>query len=127
MPRMCWIVLLGTMLLGSQLAAGSEPLLPASTCPCQVKGCAQPGGAGVPGCCEERRHCFDNAWDGYCQERARVDAFWSKVGTGAFLAPSCCTVCNRCGALVEIRLRPAAAACGCQASPVAIPAPAGQR
>ena len=42
MPRMCWTVLLGTMLLGSQLGSAAEPLLPASTCPCQVKGCAQP-------------------------------------------------------------------------------------
>ncbi len=98
MPRMCWTVLLGTMLLGSQLGSAAEPLLPASTCPCQVKGCAQPD-AGVPGCCEERRHCFDNAWDGYCQERARSDAFWSKFGTGAFLSSNSCAACNSCGGI----------------------------
>lgn len=34
----------------------------------------------VPGCCEDVRHCCDNAWAGYCDHRARVDAFWAKVG-----------------------------------------------
>ena len=78
MPRMCWIVLLGTMLLGSQLAAGGEPLLPASTCPCQVKAVPSRAAPVSPGCCEERRHCFDNAWDGYCQERARGTPFGAR-------------------------------------------------
>ena len=35
----------------------------------------------APGCCEEHHHCCDNAWAGYCEHRARVDAFWAHVGT----------------------------------------------
>jgi len=43
-----------------------------------------PGGfTWVPGCCEDRRPCCDNAWAGYCEHRAKVDAFWSRVGTGS--------------------------------------------
>jgi hypothetical protein len=43
----------------------------------------------APGCCEEHRHCCDNAWAGYCEHRARVDAFWTSVGE-----PGKCT-CRR--------------------------------
>ena len=46
-----------------------------------AEACAGPGGYTlVPGCCELSRHCCDNAWAGYCQHRAKVDAFWSRVG-----------------------------------------------
>ena len=34
----------------------------------------------APGCCEKYRHCCDNAWAGYCEHRAKVDAFWYRVG-----------------------------------------------
>ena len=47
-----------------------------------AEACAGPAGyCLVPGCCEETRHCCDNAWAGYCDHRARVDAFWARVGT----------------------------------------------
>ena len=37
--------------------------------------CASPPGyAWVPGCCEPRRPCCDNAWAGYCERRARIEA-----------------------------------------------------
>jgi hypothetical protein len=46
-----------------------------------AEACAAPGGFCLePGCCEESRRCCDNAWAGYCDHRARVDAFWSRVG-----------------------------------------------
>jgi hypothetical protein len=45
----------------------------------------------VPGCCEETRHCCDNAWAGYCEHRARVDAWWARVGT-----PDACTHSRPC-------------------------------
>ena len=35
----------------------------------------------TPGCCEDSHPGFDNAWDGYCEHRAKVQAFWAKVGT----------------------------------------------
>jgi len=37
----------------------------------------------APGCCKPSRRACDNAWDGYCEERAHWEAFWSRVGTGA--------------------------------------------
>ena len=47
-----------------------------------AEACASPCGYSLqPGCCEDTRHCCDNAWDGYCEHRARVDAFWARVGT----------------------------------------------
>jgi hypothetical protein len=39
-----------------------------------------PGYSLTPGCCEWSRPCCDNAWAGYCEHRAKVDAFWSRVG-----------------------------------------------
>ena len=36
-----------------------------------------------PGCCQCQPHCCDNVWDGYCQEKARWQAFWARVGAGA--------------------------------------------
>jgi hypothetical protein len=43
--------------------------------------CSTPAYCLVPGCCEDPKHCCDNAWAGYCDHRAKVDAFWSRVGT----------------------------------------------
>ena len=37
-----------------------------------------------PGCGECQPHCCDNAWAGYCQEKARQQAFWYRVGSGEF-------------------------------------------
>lgn len=49
-----------------------------------VEACAtSPGYALMPGCCEEHRRCCDNAWAGYCDHRAQVEAFWARVGTPA--------------------------------------------
>ena len=46
-----------------------------------AEACASPAGyCLVPGCCEDTRHCCDNAWAGYCDHRAKVEAFWSRVG-----------------------------------------------
>ena len=47
-----------------------------------AEACASPGGYSLtPGCCEDHRRCCDNAWAGYCDHRARVEAFWTRVGT----------------------------------------------
>jgi hypothetical protein len=68
-----------------------------------AEACASPcGHALVPGCCEDTRHCCDNAWAGYCDHRARVDAFWAKVGTpgacghGCFSRPVRGASCDKC-------------------------------
>ena len=44
--------------------------------------CAGPAGYNLaPGCCECPPSACDNAWAGYCQEKARWQAFWARVGT----------------------------------------------
>jgi hypothetical protein len=44
--------------------------------------CAGPAGYNLaPGCCECPPSACDNAWAGYCQEKARWQAFWTRVGT----------------------------------------------
>jgi hypothetical protein len=83
-------------------------------CACQCRSQAMPAYSLTPGCCESRRHCFDNAWDGYCQERARHDTFWCKFGTGALYPCTPCATHDGRGVALEVQLRPAAAACGCQ-------------
>ena len=133
MQRICWIFSLGASLLLVHQAAAVEPAaaavepVVAASCPCQTctqtvpySACNSPchcncHGAPAynlaPGCCEPRRHCFDNAWDGYCQERAKWDTVWCKVGTGALYPctpPSCY---DGRGAALEVQLRPSAAAC----------------
>jgi hypothetical protein len=67
--------------------------------------CAAPFFGWQPGCCQEPPSPCDNAWAGYCHEKARWKAFWYRVGTGG---RACC------GSM------PA----GCQSMPVA-PQPAG--
>jgi hypothetical protein len=42
--------------------------------------CTRPGYSLAPGCCEQSRRCCDNAWAGYCEHRAKVEAFWARVG-----------------------------------------------
>ena len=67
----------------------------------------------TPGCCEPRHACCNNAWDGYCQEKAYWQNFWCKVGTGAFYPTTPCGTHNDCGVALEVQLRHSAAACGC--------------
>jgi len=115
MSRMRWIVSCGAVLVASHLsearwAVAVEPLLP--PCNCRPKSCLPAAYCVAPGCCEQRRHCFDNAWDGYCQERACWDALVNKIGTGAFLPSPTITMCNR-RSVLENCLRPADA-CGCR-------------
>jgi len=113
---MRWIFSLGAFLLLAQGAVADQPCdCPSqANCPCQGKCHAARAYALAPGCCEARRHCFDNAWDGYCQERARWDTWWCKVGTGAIYPCTPCPTYDGRGVALEVRLRPAAAACGCQ-------------
>ncbi|MBN2475339.1 MAG: hypothetical protein JXB62_12065 [Pirellulales bacterium] len=49
----------------------------------------------TPGCCRCGPSACDNAWDGYCHEKARWQAFWYKVGTGtAFGHGAACQSCQ---------------------------------
>jgi len=42
---------------------------------------APPGYCLAPGCCECPPSACDNAWDGYCEEKAKWQAFFTQVGT----------------------------------------------
>jgi hypothetical protein len=127
MQRICWILSLGASLLVIHTAAADELTTMVGNCPCQAcahaalspapcncgcQGTCHSGSAYnlAPGCCEPRRHCFDNAWDGYCQERAKWDTFCCKLGTGALYPCTHCTHDGR-GVALEAPLRPSAAAC----------------
>ncbi len=67
-------------------AAGAGPGY--STCPsCQHHGtygaraCGAPLFGTTPGCCRNQPSPSDNAWAGYCDERAPWRALWYRVGT----------------------------------------------
>ncbi len=51
-----------------------------------------PGFCMSPGCCECPPSACDNAWDGYCEEKARWQAFWTRFGTpkpsGSYCGPA---------------------------------------
>jgi hypothetical protein len=52
-----------------------------SLAPWDAEACASPPGyAMTPGCGEMHRPCCDNAWAGYCDQRAKMEVFWSSVG-----------------------------------------------
>jgi hypothetical protein len=63
-----------------------------------------------PGCCEYRRHCCDNAWAGYCEEKARSEAFWANF-------------CNPCGGSCRRSCRQAPMAVYDSACPTSTVAP----
>ena len=75
--------------------------------------CASPAGYTLaPGCCEDRRRCCDNAWAGYCEHRAKVEAFWAGVGVpgscgrGRICRPASvvpCSTCDSCSTEVEAK------------------------
>ena len=48
---------------------------------CGPAGFSPPGYCLAPGCCECQPSACDNAWDGYCQEKAKWQAFFAQVGT----------------------------------------------
>lgn len=60
--------------------------------------CAAPFYGFQPGCCEQPPSPCDNAWAGYCQEKARCRAFWYRLGTGGRVA-DCGSTCGGCQAI----------------------------
>lgn len=63
--------------------------------------CFSPPGCGSgnlkPGCCECQPTACDNAWDGYCEHKAKVQAFFTQVGTKTGTSRSGCYYANRYG------------------------------
>lgn len=93
-----------------------------------AEACASPcGHALVPGCGEDTRHCCDNAWAGYCDHRARVDAFWAKVGSpgacgrGYYSRPVRGVPCNTCSSSAPCDASPTPAMKPVPASPTPEP------
>jgi len=99
----CLFVLLAAGMLSSP-AAGSQP--GCSMCAGGTgshsyyeQACGAPGGFSfTPGCCRCKPTCCDNAWDGYCEHKARWQGFWYMMGTGAFkwhgsVVPRCHASC----------------------------------
>jgi hypothetical protein len=54
--------------------------------------CCPPGYALAPGCCECPPSACDNAWDGYCEEKAKWQAFFARVGTPKVYHHGCPTM-----------------------------------
>jgi hypothetical protein len=54
-----------------------------------------PGYSLSPGCCECPPSACDNAWDGYCEQKAKWQAFFAQVGTPR-------VHCNRYPAMVPV-------------------------
>ena len=81
---MRWIGWVSVLLVACCLA--SPAALGAAICGncggCSTSGCVGPSFGMQPGCGECQSHGCDNAWAGYCQEKARCQAFWYRLGTG---------------------------------------------
>ena len=99
MHRMCLLVavFLGGLGLGAVWAADLAPVTPNSPCgpsyrpsALAAEACGAPMGYNLsPGCCECPPCACDNAWDGYCDQKARWQAFWARLGTPK--PPRCAT------------------------------------
>ncbi len=81
MHRISWGAALLAVVVLAEGAAADCP-----QCEKQTGYGAAPCAAGVNiqgGCCDCTPTPCDNAWAGYCQEKARRQAFWAGVGTGS--------------------------------------------
>ncbi|HYW79693.1 MAG TPA: hypothetical protein VE890_08960 [Thermoguttaceae bacterium] len=54
--------------------------------------CAAPAYGAEQGCCEDSPSCCDDAWAGYCQEKARHQAFWDNFFSDKSCGRQCATV-----------------------------------
>jgi hypothetical protein len=86
--------------------AASQPIWPNSSPPyCRTGG--TPSGFPLKlGCCEQHLPCAENAWDGYCEHKTKLQTHWYRFGTRAPAPPTaaplvypeavcapCCRVC----------------------------------
>jgi hypothetical protein len=73
---------------------------------CSPPGLALSAWRGPNCCCTNQRPCCDNAWDGYCEHHARVQAFLTQVGVPKYRCSPVMlraqtrgyTVCSECPA-----------------------------
>ena len=115
MPRICWASLLLAMLILSSPASGVDSgygwgKTCASCEQCYTYGapaCGAPFFGWQPGCCQAPPSPCDNAWAGYCEEKARWKAFCYRLGTGG--KASCGSMpadCQPTPAVLEPGVRP---------------------
>lgn len=90
MRWICWILVLPAVGALAATAAALEPV-PDHMAAYAGRGHHHAQGTSVcgrsfhgskPGCCQCGPSACDNAWAGYCQEKAHWQNFWNRVGTG---------------------------------------------
>jgi hypothetical protein len=145
MPRISWASLPLAVLALTSAAVGSDfgygwGTTSASCGQCYTYGapaCGAPFFGWQPGCCQDPPSPCDNAWAGYCEEKARWKAFCYRLGTGG--KASCGSMPGSCQALPMVppppgqRVPPSLAAPGKGLGPLApgrlgpapLPAPGG--
>ncbi len=119
-----WILSSCAVALFCSVANAADATAPQPDCACRTakscgpacctKRCASPGLPLTPGCCEHGNNSCNNAWEGYCRDKAPWEALWCKLGTGAFYPSTPCATHKCQGVALEVEVRPGAAACGCQ-------------
>ena len=101
---------------------------------CSPPGLALSAWRGPSCCCTNQRPCCDNAWDGYCEHHARVQAFWTQVGVPKHRCSSVmlrtqtrgyavCSQCPAATAAVQPTPSPATATPAPSVRPTASPPP----
>jgi len=114
MRWICWtFALLAVGILASSAAAVEPACGAAGSCAdcgqnqmlCAPACCVPSGFNLTPGCCQCQPDCCDNVWATYCQERARWQAFWLRVGADG----SGCRECETVGCEVAEPCHPATA------------------
>jgi hypothetical protein len=80
------VVVAGLAAPGGALAAGGGLDVSCTGCGHMAafgsEACVGPGGYSLsPGCCECPPCACDNAWDGYCEQKAHRQEFWTRFGT----------------------------------------------
>lgn len=103
MRWICWVsVPLAVFGLTGPAAGFDSTLVAGGTCGgCEhcsgycAPACGAPFFGWSPGCCQCQPSPCDNAWAGYCEEKARWRAFWYRLGTGG--ASYCTPVRADCG------------------------------
>ena len=105
MRWVCWMAVVGLALAVAGPAAGQEVVLGnhGGHNPYCAPACGAPMYGLVPGCCEFPPNGCTDAWEGYCEERARSRAFWERLGQRSKAAAHGCRSCRGSTAVVTDR------------------------
>lgn len=129
MRSVCWMAVAGLVLAVAGPAAGqvvnwNDQGVPNPYC---APACGAPMYGLAPGCCEFPPNCCSNAWDGYCEERARVMSRGDRMKAW-FHSKSCrCSSCCPSEVVVTGQCAPPAAASAGGADPYYTPQAQAQK